>query len=311
MPLFPDHDAPGRGRRRVERRFFVVWAILVGSLVVAGVASRHLGIGAWFGLVFALYMGAFKVAALIGLSAAERRQFTVGRLIAYFLYIGIQPRPFLPSYVPPPTLPRPSGRSFLINAATGATFLWGVPLLLPDETSLLVRAWFGLIGVAFLRLFAGFDLLALIYRGLGFPVEKPFVNPAAATSLRDFWGRRWNRFMSGLQRDLLFLPLARCVGVMAATLAVFLYSGVLHEFVSVLAGSGYGGPTAYFLIQGAAFLFEGTGFGQRILFRAPLIGRLWTALVVIGPIALVAPPALLLDVIVPVLRQMQVPGLGE
>jgi D-alanyl-lipoteichoic acid acyltransferase DltB (MBOAT superfamily) len=192
---------------------------------------------------------------------------------------------------------------------TGAVLLWGVAWLLPPGTPLLVRAWTGLIGWALLRLFAGFDFWVLIFHLLGFPVDKVFVNPLAAASLRDFWGRRWNRIMSGMMRDLLFTPLARHVGVVAATAVVFVYSGVVHEFVSVLAQSGYGGPTLYFLIQGAAFLLEGTRFGRRFLVKSPLVGRCWTALVVVGPVALVVPPALLYDVIVPLLREMHVPGL--
>ncbi|MBM4073283.1 MAG: hypothetical protein FJ271_30830 [Planctomycetes bacterium] len=297
--------------RRSERRFWAVWAILVGSLIVAGVASHLLSQVWWFALVLFLYFGAFKVAALIALSSAERQQFTPGRLLAYFLWIGVQPRPFLLSYVPPSSAPRPTWQGFLLNAATGATILWGVSYLLPDGTPLLLRAWVGLIGWSMLRLFAGFDGVALLYRWLGFPVEKPFFNPTAATSLGDFWGRRWNRFMSGLMRDMLFVPLTRRVGAVAAALAVFLYSGVLHEFVSILADSGYGRPTLYFLIQGVAFLVEGTHPCRRWLLWSPVVCRCWTALVVIGPIALVVPPDFLYDVIVPVLREMYVPGLSS
>ena len=55
--------------RRSERRFWAVWAILVGSLIVAGVASRLLSQGWWFALVLFLYFGAFKVAALIARKA--------------------------------------------------------------------------------------------------------------------------------------------------------------------------------------------------------------------------------------------------
>src|SRR5262249_27554664 len=190
------------------------------------------------------------------------RRWTWRRLLAFFVWVGLQPRPFLPASSPPGGEPRPTWRGFLLNLLTGAVLLWGVVWLLPSGAPLLVRAWAGLVGLAFLRLFATFAFWALVFRRLGFPVEKPFVNPAAATSLRDFWGRRWNRIMSGMLRDLLFTPLARHVGVVAATVAVFVYSGVLHEFVSVLARGGYGRPTLYFLIQGAGFLAEGTRFGR-------------------------------------------------
>jgi len=290
--------AAAKPARCSDTRFLVVWAILVGGLVVAGVASTVLSRGQWFALLMFLYFGPYKVAALIGLSGEERRRLTGWRLLAFFVWVGLQPRPFLPAHSPPGSEPRPTWRGFLLNLLTGAVLMWGVAWLLPAGTPLLVRAWAGLVGLAFLRLFATLDFWSL-------------VNPAAATSLRDFWGRRWNRIMSGMLRDLLFTPLARHVGVVAATAAVFVYSGVLHEFVSVLARGGYGRPTLYFLIQGAGFLVEGTRFGRRFLVGSPLLGRCWMALVVVGPVALVVPPAFLVEVIVPVLREAGVPGLGE
>ena len=313
MPLTPSSSSVSpvskRPARRFDSRFLVFWTILLGGVIVSGAMSHALSQGQWFGLLLFLYFGPFKIAALIGLSSAERRQWTWRRLLAFFIWIGVQPRPFLPSYSPPGTEPRPTWRGCLLNLLTGAVLLWGVAFLYPPETPLLVRAWTGLVGVAFLRLFAGFDAWVLIYRLLGVPVEKVWVNPVAATSLRDFWGKRWNRISSGMMRDLIFMPLSRWIGVVGATIVVFLYSGVLHEFVSVLARSGYGGPTLYFVIQGAGFLCEGTRFGQRFLVGSRLAGRCWTALVVIGPVALVVPPSFLYGVIAPLLREAGVPGL--
>jgi hypothetical protein len=297
--------------RRSDARFLLVWAMLVAGLVIGAVGNAALTRGQWFALMMVVYFSLFKIAALIALTPDGRRQWTWRRLLAFFIWIGLQPRPFLRSYSPPADQPRPTWRGFVLNLATGIVLLLGVPWGLPAGTPLLARAWVGLIGVAFARLFAGFDFWAVIFRLIGFPVEKVFVNPLAATSLRDFWGRRWNRIMSGMLRDLLFVPLARRVGVIAATVVVFLYSGVVHEFVSVAAQSGYGRPTLYFLIQGAGFLLEGTRFGRCFLVGTPVIGRCWTALVVIGPVALVVPPVFLYEVMVPILREMGVPGLSD
>jgi alginate O-acetyltransferase complex protein AlgI len=294
--------------RPSDGRFLVVWAILLGGLVAGWALAGVLTRGEWLGAMMAVYFGPFKVATLIALTRAERREWTWPRLLAYFLWLGMQPRQFLPSYSPPRS-PPPTWRGCLLNAFAGAVLLWGVPLLFPAGTPLLVRAWTGLVGMALLRLFGVLDVVALIFRALGFPVEKAWVNPLAATSLRDFWGRRWNRIMSGLLRDLLFVPLARRVGVLGASAIAFAYSGVLHEFVSVLARSGYGGPTLYFLIQGVAFAAEGTRIGRNLLARSPLVGWCWTALVVVAPVGLVLSPAFMAEVIVPALREMWVPGL--
>ena len=295
--------------RPSDARFLIVWAILLGGLVAGWALSGALPAGQWFGSMMAIYFGPFKIATLIALTREERREWTVPRLIAYFLWIGMQPRQFLPSYAPPRSPSLPTWRGCLLNLLTGAVLLWGVPLLLPEGTPLLVRAWAGLVGMALLRMFGVIDAVTLIFRLIGFPVEKAWANPLAATSLREFWGRRWNRIMSGLMRDLLFMPLSRRIGILGASMAVFLYSGILHEFLSVLAQSGYGGPTLYFLIQGVAFSIEGTRFGRRSLARSPLVGWCWTALVVVGPVGLVLPQTFLYEVVVPALKEMRVPGL--
>jgi alginate O-acetyltransferase complex protein AlgI len=300
-----------RPARRSDTRFLIVWAILVGALVFGWAVRDHVSTAEWIAVVVLLYLGPIKIATVVALTTEERRQFTPGRLLAYFIWIGAQPRPFLPSYVPPGSAPVPTWRGFLLNLLTGVVVLLGVPWLFPAGTPLLVRAWTGLVGLALVRLFAGFDLWALVFRLLGFPVEKAWDNPAAATSLRDFWGRRWNRIMSGMMRDLLFTPLARWIGATGAAFVVFLYSGVLHEFLSLLAQGGYGGPSLYFVIQGVGFLCEGTRLGRRFLVGHPVVGWCWTALVVITPLGLIVPPAFMIDLVVPILRETGVPGLPE
>src|SRR5262249_9583818 len=152
-----------------------------GILVVAGVASNVLGRWPWWGLVMFLYFGPLKATALLGLTGGERRRLTWGRLLAFFLWVGQQPRPFLLSSSPPDAVPRPSWRGCLLNLVSGSVLLWGVPWLFPPGTPLLIRAWTGLIGMGLIRLFAVFDALVLLYNGLGFPVDKIFVNPVAAT----------------------------------------------------------------------------------------------------------------------------------
>jgi hypothetical protein len=78
-----------------------------------------------------------------------------------------------------------------------------------------------------------------------------------------------------------------------------------------LAQGDYGGPTLYFVIQGSGFLLEGTRFARGLQTRLPLLARCWTALVVLVPIPLVVPPSFLYEVIVPILHEMQVPGMVE
>ena len=140
--------AAAKPARRSDARFLVVWAILVGALVVAGAASTALSRRQWFALLMFLYFGPYKVAALLGLSREERRRLRGLRLLAFFVWVGQQPRPFLTGYSPPATAPRPTWRGFLLNLLTGAALLWGVAWLLPAGAPLLVRAWAGLVGLA-------------------------------------------------------------------------------------------------------------------------------------------------------------------
>ena len=69
-------------------------------------------------------------------------------------------------------------------------------------------------------------------------------------------------------------------------LAVFVYSGLYHEMVSFLAGSGYGGPTLYFQVQYLGVAAESSGPGRRALRGRPWLGRAWTLAVVVAPVGL-------------------------
>jgi alginate O-acetyltransferase complex protein AlgI len=81
--------------------------------------------------------------------------------------------------------------------------------------------------------------------------------PAAATSLTEFWGCRWNRAFRDLAHRFIFHPVARRWGATAALWASFAVSGLAHELIiSVPAGGGYGLPTAYFLLQAFGIMVE-------------------------------------------------------
>ena len=115
------------------------------------------------------------------------------------------------------------------------------------------------------RPFRNDGLVGALYRHFGIPVEKLWENPPAATSLADFWGNRWNRIFSGFGRDLLFLPLARVVGVRVASFAVFVFSSLIHEWAwSMSVRGGYGGPALYFLLQGLLVQVESNALGRRL-----------------------------------------------
>ena len=205
--------------------------------------------------------------------------------------------------------PVPTLRGFLLNVLTGATLVWVVPRFLPASTPWTVRFWIALTGFTFLMLFARLDLYVLIFRAMGFAVEKFWDCPIASTSLGDFWGRRWNRIVSGMLREVVFFPLSRRAGSKVALLAVFLYSGLYHEVFSFVARSGYGGPTLYFLVQYLGVAIENSRPARRWLRGHPWLGRVWTFAVVALPLGLFLQPGIVDRIVLPLLEEAGVPGL--
>jgi hypothetical protein len=107
-------------------------------------------------------------------------------------------------------------------------------------------------------------------------------NIFAARSLADFWGRRWNVWMSDWFREIIFIPL-RARPLLAMGM-VFLFSGIIHEAVVnlgfwLLTGrSLFGSMMAYFGLQAAGILVERKWLGE-----FPRVSRLFAWMVVLGP----------------------------
>jgi hypothetical protein len=126
-------------------------------------------------------------------------------------------------------------------------------------------AWAGLIGLAFVLHFGLFNLLSLTWRLAGVDARPIMRAPINATSLGEFWSERWNLAFRDLAHVYVFRPLAPRIGVRGATLATFLVSGLIHDFViSIPAGGGYGLPTLYFAFQGCGVCFERTRVARRL-----------------------------------------------
>jgi hypothetical protein len=131
------------------------------------------------------------------------------------------------------------------------------------------RNWIaGAIGMAAVVLtlhFGLFQLLSCAWRRAGVEAAPVMRTPCRATSLAEFWGRRWNTAFRDLTHAGLFVPLRSRVGGGPALLLAFLCSGVVHDaVVSLPAGGGYGGPTAYFTLHGLALLGERSRAGRHL-----------------------------------------------
>ena len=164
-----------------------------------------------------------------------------------------------------------------------------------------VSGWAALIGIVFLLHFGTFHLAALFWRSRGRDV-KPIMNaPILATSVTEFWSRRWNLAFRDYASPFLFVPLMRKTNSAVAVLAGYTFSGLVHEIaISVPAQGGYGLPTLYFALQGAAMLIERLAEKRGIRLASGLLGWCWTALVTIPGACFLFHPAFIRAVVLPV-----------
>ncbi|XP_010446124.1 PREDICTED: probable long-chain-alcohol O-fatty-acyltransferase 4 [Camelina sativa] len=130
------------------------------------------------------------------------------------------------------------------------------------------------------------DLLTIT---LGCDLEPQFNEPYLATSLQDFWGRRWNLPVSALLRSSVFIPVRRvCSHLMNSeraaiigVLASFLVSGLLHEmmFFYITREAPTWEVTWYFVLHGvctvAEVIVKRKKFVGRWMVR-PVVSRLLT-----------------------------------
>jgi hypothetical protein len=288
----------------------LAWALMVGGLVGFWCGRPWMNAKVFDIGQLVVLLASWKVASLLCLPAEAWGRLTRPRLLAYCVCpVSMQPRQFLAGQQAPPDAPVPSVPGILLNVATGAALLWLTPRLLPAATPRAVRFWVALVGLCFLSLIARLDVYALVFRALGFAAERVWDCPVAATSLGEFWGERWNRLVSGFLREVVFIPVARLAGARVALLAVFLYSGLYHEMVSMMARAGYGGPALYFLVQYVGVAAENSRPARRLLRGRPWLGRAWTFAAVAFPVGLFVHPAFAEGFLVPLLVQAGVPGL--
>lgn len=180
----------------------------------------------------------------------------------------------------------------LINLLAGCTLVWGVARFIPNS---FLATWVCMTGFIWVLHGGIFTLLTAFWRRQGRDVAPLLRAPLLATSVTDFWGRRWNHGFRDLSHASLFKPAARHFGPRAAMILVFLVSGLVHELVVTLpAGGGYGGPTLYFALQALAIHLE-----CGCPFKSPLLWRIRTFAFVLLPLPLAFPAPFVTNVCQP------------
>jgi D-alanyl-lipoteichoic acid acyltransferase DltB (MBOAT superfamily) len=169
----------------------------------------------------------------------------------------------------------------------------------------LAAAWLAMLGVVSVLHFGFAHLLSLVWRAAGISAAPIMHKPLLASSLADFWGRRWNLAFRDLAHQFMFRPLVGRVGPASALMAVFFASGLVHDAViSLTARGGYGLPTLYFLVQGVAVLFQRNRLGRRLGLGGGFRGWLFAVAVVVGPVGLLFHPPFIHHVVLPILDAM-------
>jgi D-alanyl-lipoteichoic acid acyltransferase DltB (MBOAT superfamily) len=166
-----------------------------------------------------------------------------------------------------------------------------------------VAGWIGAVGLLLMLHFGLFHILSVAWRQIGIAATPIMRTPLFAASLADFWGKRWNLAFRDFAHTFVFRPTHRRTGAAAATMLVFLASGLIHDLViSLPAKAGYGWPTVYFLLQGGGLLLERTKFAMRLgIGRGGIIARAYTLLIVLAPVGLLFHRPFIENVIAPLL----------
>jgi hypothetical protein len=186
----------------------------------------------------------------------------------------------------------------------GMVELYGLARLVPAEMPYL-RGWVGMVGAISVLHFGVFHVMSCAYRARGVQARRLMEAPGYARSLGEFWGRRWNTAFRDLAHRFLFKPLTERLGVFWGLWSGFLFSGLVHDVVvSYPAGGGYGGPTAFFLIQAGGICVEKSRWGRRLGLGKGWRGWVFTMAVLVAPVGLLFHRPFVVGVFEPFMRQI-------
>lgn len=103
----------------------------------------------------------------------------------------------------------------------------------------------------------------VVFIVLDVELQPPSDEPFFATSLQDFWGRRWNLMITNLLRHTVYKPIRSCLGSswwapVPAMFVTFLVSGLMHEllYYYVTRVTPTWEVTAFFGLHGACVAAE-------------------------------------------------------
>jgi hypothetical protein len=189
-----------------------------------------------------------------------------------------------------------------VKLLAGATLFWFAGRAIPEDEGIL-RGWAGMIGLILMLHFGSFHLLSCAWRAAGVQARPLMNKPLWSVSLSEFWGKRWNTAFRDITHRFLFTPLSRHFSPQWAVAIGFLLSGLIHDLViSVPSGGGYGGPTVFFLVQGASLLAERSAIGRSLGLGQSWTGAIFTRLALILPAYGLFHPPFVRNIILPFMQ---------
>jgi hypothetical protein len=202
---------------------------------------------------------------------------------------------------------RPAMREWCIAGCTllaGVFLFWFVAATISASDELLV-GWVGMTGLILMLHFGSFHLLSCAWRSIGVDAQPIMKRPLTATSLSEFWSRKWNTAFRDFTFRFLFRPLNRWCGPRWAILVGFVFSGIVHDLViSVPAGGGYGGPTIFFGVQAVGMFVERSRTGRAAGLGEGWRGWLFTMIALILPAYGLFHPPFVRNIILPFMHAL-------
>jgi len=202
--------------------------------------------------------GLAALVAIINIAASATTQWPARRRLLQMLTAGYRVRA---GHTRPVLSVRVIGRLVVEGSVGGAAF-WFLRHITrvqpPPESVMALGRWVA--GIILLYALAEFlkDLVHFCFLASGAAMHPLQVTPIAARSLRDFWGKRWNRAVSAWLYRRIFVPLARRRHPDLGLLCACLVSGVLHAWVAWVALGAFAAfeLAMFFGLQGVFILAE-------------------------------------------------------
>uniref|UniRef100_M1B0V4 Acyltransferase n=1 Tax=Solanum tuberosum TaxID=4113 RepID=M1B0V4_SOLTU len=160
--------------------------------------------------------------------------------------------------------------TFFVSGLMHELFFYYIGRLKPSGEAMMFFLIHGValsVEIAIKKMFNGKFLVPRIISGVSrVELEPPFDEPYLASSLQDFWGKRWNLMVTNILRPTVYDPVRSIVAdrisrkwaPLPAVLATFFVSGLMHELIFNYNGRlmPNGEYILFFLIHGVALSVE-------------------------------------------------------